>query len=105
MVRAKFVCDGIEPSGPGVRVSLRPVIGGSAENESFYKYTPGGSILLGTINAVAAAHFVKGREYYVDFTPAEQDGSTMFIDDPTDIDVVDSASDSASGSAGNPAGK
>jgi hypothetical protein len=49
---------------------LEPVTSGSPENESFYKYTPGGKISLSTINADAAKQFVPGQYYYVDFTAA-----------------------------------
>jgi hypothetical protein len=75
-VRAKFKVVSKEPSGgPGAEgcetVKLEPVTSGSAENESFYKWTPGGSISLSTVNVAAAQQFVVGQEYYVDFTPAE----------------------------------
>jgi hypothetical protein len=76
-VRAKFTCTGVEPNGAtnsedkGAAVYLTPVVGGSPENESFYKWTPGGNIMLSTINEAAAAQFERGKEYYVDFTPAE----------------------------------
>ena len=33
---------------------------------------PGGQIQLGTINPDAAAQFVPGRQFYVDFTPADE---------------------------------
>lgn len=75
MVRAKFTCTGNEPNATvnpeGATVSLSPVVGGSPENDSFYKWTPGGNIVLSTINLAAAAQFEKGKNYYVDFTPAE----------------------------------
>lgn len=76
MVRAKFVVDSVTPNGQeseenkGSTVVLTPVYGGSPENESFYKWTPGGSIQLSTINEEAAKQFEVGKEYYVDFTPA-----------------------------------
>lgn len=77
MVRAKFTCTKIEsngatnPSDKGATIILYPVVGGSAENESFYRWTPGGSISLSTVNESAAAQFEEGKAYYVDFTPAE----------------------------------
>ena len=72
MVRAKFRVTSVEPAGGdnGTRVSLQPVIDGSEENKNFYRWTPGGSITLDTINDAAAAQFILGGEYYVDFTPA-----------------------------------
>lgn len=51
---------------------LAPVTGASAENEAFYEATPSGSIKLGTINKAALDQFVIGREFYVDFTPADE---------------------------------
>jgi len=40
------------------------------ENSKFWKYTPMGSIELGTVNPEAWKHFEIDKEYYVDFTPA-----------------------------------
>jgi hypothetical protein len=71
MVRAKFKVTDKTPNGEGFYVSMSPVVGGSPENDSFYKWTPGGQIQLSTINTVAADQFEVGKEYYVDFTPAE----------------------------------
>lgn len=62
-VRAKFNVTGITSNGAaneddkGSSVSLSPVVGGSAENDSFYKWTPGGNILLSTINPEATKFF------------------------------------------------
>lgn len=72
-VRAKMKCDGVEPSGAndgGGTVRLYPVINGSPENEQFYKYTPGGNLILSTINKAAFDQFEVGKEYYVDVSPA-----------------------------------
>lgn len=52
-------------------VKLSPVTSGSDENKEFYHYTPSGSIDLGTINPQVVDSFELGKEYYVDFTPAE----------------------------------
>lgn len=72
MVRAKFKVISVEPTSEGcATIKLSPVIGGSAENDEFYKWTPSGSIELGTVNAAAAAQFAEGKEFFVDFTPAE----------------------------------
>lgn len=43
----------------------------SHENSRFWAYTPGGSIELNTVNAEAVAQFDLGKEFYIDFTPAE----------------------------------
>jgi hypothetical protein len=74
-VRAKFKCNSKESLNPGEpelggTVKLEPVYSGSQENEQFYKWTPGGQIVLSTINESALNQFEPGREYYVDFTPA-----------------------------------
>lgn len=76
MVRCKMRCDGLEasidasqePNGGTVR--LNPVVNGSEENKNFFKYTPGGTLVLSTINQAAFSQFTLGSEYYVDVTPA-----------------------------------
>lgn len=55
-------------------VVLSPVYGNgdpNHENTKFWEQSPSGEIKLGTINPVAWKAFELGREYYVDFTPAE----------------------------------
>lgn len=72
MVRAKFRCEGkTGDSAEGGSVTLFPVVGGSAENDEFYRWTPGGSVQLSTVNGRAFDQFEVGKQYYVDFTPAE----------------------------------
>lgn len=74
-VRAKFKVSRIEQeSVDGRIIELKPVTGGSAENQSFYRWTPSGVIELRTISEFAAKQFEFGKEFYVDFTPAEQAG-------------------------------
>lgn len=70
-VRAKFSVQSVLHSVSGATVTLTPVVSGSKENESFYKYTPGGKIELSTVNPEAAAQFSPGKEFYIDFSPAE----------------------------------
>lgn len=41
------------------------------ENHKFWGATPCGSIELGTVNPEAWKQFELGKEYYVDFTPAD----------------------------------
>ncbi len=61
------------------RVKLAPVHGKSKtggydpcdENKAFYEATPSGEIELMTVSEGAAAAFVPGQAYYIDFTPAE----------------------------------
>lgn len=70
-VRAKFSCTEVSDNGGDVAaVSLMPVYSGSPENAEFFKWTPGGSIQLQTVNRAAAALFQRGGEYYVDFSRA-----------------------------------
>jgi hypothetical protein len=71
-VRAKFKVQHITVAEGGMKtVRLTPVTSGSPENEAFYKWTPGGGIDLSTVNEAAAEQFVPGKQFYVDFTPAD----------------------------------
>ena len=40
-------------------------------NTSFFRYTPFGSVKIGTVNAAAAKEFEIGREYHLDFEVVE----------------------------------
>ena len=71
-VRAKFKVVSVTAHEGGVSsVKLQPVTNGSDENKEFFKYTPFGSIEMGTINPAAASQFNPGSEMYVDFTPVD----------------------------------
>lgn len=73
-VRAKFKVDKVNPideNDQGGVVQLSPVTNGSDENKEFYRYTPGGHILLNTINQKALDEFEIGDEFYVDFTKVQ----------------------------------
>lgn len=70
MVRAKFVCAVKKENGDGFIVKMQSVTGGSPENDQFFKWTPCAEIVLQTVNPKAAAEFVEGKQYYVDFTQA-----------------------------------
>jgi hypothetical protein len=75
-VRAKFKCCDISNSSSntdenGKTVKLEPVIDGSEENKSFFRWTPSGSISMFCVNTEANKQFEVGKEYFVDFTPAE----------------------------------
>lgn len=77
VTRAKFKVESIttrahwqRDKGHIGQVRLVPVGGDSEENKRFYEATPAGAIELGTINQEALAQFEIGREFYVDFTPA-----------------------------------
>ena len=84
MVRAKFKVINVEPllqttGETCYNITLIPVTSGSPENLNFYKWTPGWSILLSTVNGEAGRQFNVGDEFYVDFTDA------MEVDAPTEI--------------------
>ena len=64
--RAKFVCTDVKTTEEGSDVEFYPVVDGSEENESFFKYTPSGKIIMGIVNP--NIKFEKSKEYYVDFT-------------------------------------
>lgn len=61
------------------RVKLAPVHGKTKtggydpcdENKAFYEATPSGEIELMTVSEGAAAAFVPGQAYFIDFTPAD----------------------------------
>lgn len=67
-VRAKFNCLSKDEVG---NVHLYAVAGGSPENDEFFSATPNGEIRLGIGNTQAAEQFEVGKQYYVDFTPAD----------------------------------
>lgn len=72
-VRAKFYVDRIL-TGEGVNptVELRAVTQEHcAENETFWKYTPSGYLQMSITNPDAMGLFEQGKQYYLDFTPAE----------------------------------
>lgn len=68
-VRAKFICHEVAKTMNGQTVRMQPVVSGGPENEQFFKYTPFGNLEMGTVNP--AVQFEPGKEYYLDFTPAE----------------------------------
>lgn len=71
-VRAKFkvVRNDPQANGEGCRIVLEAVASGSAENESFFRYTPSGQLTMSIVNPAAAEMFVEGHEIYLDFSPA-----------------------------------
>ena len=87
-VRAKFTCTSIERrmssrwnsvtrehEDKEMRtVTLIPVYGDSDENKRFWNATPAGTLQLGMINLEAAEAFDIGKEYYLDISPAVDDG-------------------------------
>lgn len=76
-VRAKFTCFGVahtqtsDPNGTCARVDLMPVYGDGKDNASWSKATPAGKIEMWITNPSAIDQFEPGKDYFVDFTPAE----------------------------------
>lgn len=73
-VKAKFMCSHIsdDPERQQKTVTFYPVTSGCEENKSFSKYTPGGNIqMIISYETPACDAFEAGKEYFVDFTPAE----------------------------------
>ncbi len=76
MVRAKFQCESVTKHAYGSeQVKLRAVCAApgeklNAENESFSKATPNGSMEMGIDNPGAQGFFKPGQSYYLDFSEA-----------------------------------
>ncbi len=74
-LRAKFTVQSkTQRDGGGEtthEVELLPVTCGSEENESFYRWTPSGSIKLALASKATADALEVGKDYYVDFSPVE----------------------------------
>lgn len=74
MTRCKFKCQsvtkrlGFNGDPFNYDAEFQVVYGGSPENKAFFAATPSGSIKVATFKE---DQFVPGKEYYVDFTPAE----------------------------------
>jgi hypothetical protein len=76
-VRAKFRCNFVapthtnDPNATCVRVDMMPVYADGKGNDSWSKATPGGQLTMWITNPAAADAFEPGKEYFLDFTPAE----------------------------------
>ncbi|WP_404653372.1 hypothetical protein [Raoultella terrigena] len=72
-VRAKFQCNSINksPDNSTAVVNMMAVTTGSAENETWSKYTPSGQLQMVISNPAAAEQFEQGKEYFIDIAPAE----------------------------------
>ena len=62
----------MEPSGDGFTAQFSAVTSGSEENDKFFDATPFGQLNIGTVRG---DHFEQGKDYYLDFTLAEEEGS------------------------------
>lgn len=80
-VRAKFICVSNEPqSGEQHLVKFSAVMGGSDENKSFSRWTPVANLEMWISDETAAAKvFEVGKEYYLDFTPADSENEQGLI--------------------------
>jgi hypothetical protein len=73
-VRAKFQCVKVkdQPDAQQKLVDFTAVIDGNEENKSFAKYTPSDGAYLNISHETPASNFFEeGKEYYLDFTKAE----------------------------------
>ena len=76
-VRAKMKCFTETPLNSGdpnertAQVHLIPVYGDGEENKTWSKWTPSGEVRLFITNPSAIDQFEPGKEFYVDFTPAD----------------------------------
>ena len=68
IVSCKFACN--YKSADGREIRFCPVYSGSEENKRFFEATPGGDIVLFTVNPEASKVFETGKEYYIDFRKA-----------------------------------
>ncbi|MDP9350386.1 MAG: hypothetical protein M3P51_02420 [Chloroflexota bacterium] len=73
-VRAKFQVIGVSHVGGTQQVTAIPVYSPDPEHENkkFWDATPSGRLELYIQNPAAFGTFQQGREYYLDFTPADQ---------------------------------
>lgn len=76
-VRAKFQCVEIKnlycptPDQQMAEVRLIPVYGNGEANKDWSKWTPSGELKMVITNPPAIAAFDLGKEYFMDFTPAD----------------------------------
>lgn len=77
-VRAKMRVMAITPFHSGnpneqiAEVRLHPVYADDGPNKSWSKATPSGEIRMTITNPEAVSFFEPGKEYFVDFTPADE---------------------------------
>jgi len=69
MTRCKFKCEEVKQNVGGYEYSFLPVSSGSEENDSFFHYTPFGSLQFGVTEE---RKFEVGKEYYLDITLAPE---------------------------------
>lgn len=73
-MRAKFVIGSIERSGTpdseSETLKMSAVTNGTAEDNTFARFTPSASLSLTLTNQDLIGKFNPGEKFYVDFTPA-----------------------------------
>lgn len=69
--KAKFTVWSRTETQWGTDVTLQPVTGGSAENDSYFQATPQGQLTLGGLKPEVAASLTPGKTFYVELTEAE----------------------------------
>jgi hypothetical protein len=71
-MRAKFKCDSVTKyQGDHEEVDLTTQYSDTKEDNEFSQATPSGSLKMMIDNPKAKGYFVPGKDYYLDFTPAE----------------------------------
>ena len=73
-IRAKFQCHCVEHlAHEGRTAKFSAIYGDKGENKDFTEATPYGTIEIGISGDVVAKDFFEpGKEYYIDFTQAEE---------------------------------
>lgn len=74
-VSAQFGCTAVEAVDEGFRIKLSTVIN-AEDNGSMFDGVPNAHITLEVVNADTAKMFVKGKQYFVDFTAAVVEAET-----------------------------
>ncbi len=71
-IRAKFRCNTVTKTvDGGEQVYFAPVTSGSDDNKTWSRYTPSGQLAMTITAEGAVGQFEQGKEYFLDFTPAE----------------------------------
>jgi hypothetical protein len=81
MMKAKMNVTAVHPyaDGVGETVNMSPVCGkapfgpnGESEDNTFSRWTPGGSLSLSITNPALVGKFHVGQKFYLDFTEAAE---------------------------------
>lgn len=70
-IKAKMKCASVLKTEFGNTVKFNAVSDGSPENKTFSNYTPSAHLEIVIDNPAAKDAFEPGKEYYLDFTPAD----------------------------------